>query len=195
MITHTRESVRLLIESRIESDMPDRVLASLKKFDGKPITMRIEKHMNAVEPTSSGLRWRLMRHYGWTSLKTLYVSSAALVDGRYNVDLMLARSEGAVPLDLAWVEKENGGYFEARRERNRKRVETINSFGTLNALALAMNDAEAAMVRYADVKSRYTDLARGLPDDYELQKACGLMDPDCHDFGDRNYRRDRKPRS
>lgn len=188
MITHTRESVRQLIESQVESDLPDRILEVLKPFHGKAITTRIEKAMNAANLGS--VPWRIVRHYGWTSLQ-----SQQKIDGRYSVDLTLVYSESSVPLDLAWVESHNLAYFDARRERNRRRIETINSSGTLSALALAMNDAEAAMVRYADVKSRYADLAKDLPDDYELQKACGLMDQECHDFGDRNYKRDRKPRS
>lgn len=191
MIIHTRESVRRLIAGRMESDAPDLVLEALKAhFDSKLITTRIPSKLNAL--TIAGFTdWRLSRHYGWTSLETLSYRATGAHKG---MSLILARSESAVSLDTAWVEKENAGYFEARRERNRMRTEAINSASYLDALTAAMNQVEHAITLMTGAKLRLDGLLQDagrvtIPDSHEIERACGLTDSDGHAFGTYGYTR------
>lgn len=195
MKQHTRQSVHDLIQSRWESDLPDRVLQALRPHDGKPVTTRIEKTLANVFPTGDGKgtfhEWRIIRHYGWTSLQnTAYFSTHGC--DRDGIDLTLVYSEASVPLDLAWTEAHNAAYFEARRARNHARMEAMNTAGTLDAVAAAMNAVEAAIEALTDAEHRLDDLTKHGetldPDRYELHRACGLTDVDGRHVGDRQYK-------
>jgi hypothetical protein len=189
MKVHTRQTVHDLIQSQWESDLPDRVLVALAKFHGKNITTRIETHLNTDMP---GHEWRIFKHYGWTSLQNEAYWRHDGKDRKDGIDLMLVRSEASVPLDLTWVERENAAYFDARKTRNHARMEAMNTRGTLDALALAMNNAERAIELLTDAKNRLDDLTKYgetlNPDRYTFQRACGLTDVDGRDYGDRQFK-------
>lgn len=193
MKEHTRQSVHDLIQSRWESDLPDRVLQALKPYDGKPITTRIEKTLaNVFTRDEGGFHgWRIIRHFGWTSLENdaYWQSQGSARDG---ISLMLVRSEASVPLDLAWVEANNQAYFKARRARNHARMEAMNTKGTLDAVSKTMNDIERAIEALTDASNRLDDLTKHGesldPDRFELQRACGLTDVNGQHFGDRQYK-------
>ena len=174
MTQHTRQSVYELIASQVESDLPDIVLEALHKFNRKPITTRIADHMNSLEPSIGGERWRLVRHYGWTSLET---DSYRRTDTKQGISLMLARTESSVPLDLAWVEKENGAYFDARRVRNLARTEILNTPYRLDKISATMNETESAIhaLRAAVVDLEFACYAADI---YAVKRACGLADAD-----------------
>ncbi len=186
MKIHTRQSVHDLIQSRWESDLPDRVLQA--------ITTRIERALtNIFQTEDAGMfhTWRIIRHYGWTSLENdaYWKSSGSARDG---ISLMLVRSEASVPLDVAWVEANNQAYFEARRARNHARMEAMNTAGTLDAVALAMNNVERGIEALTDAQNRLDDLTKHGetldPDRFELQRACGLTDVDGRHWGDRQFK-------
>jgi|ERR1041385_9078872 hypothetical protein len=172
-ITHTAHTLRALIQARWESDLPDKVLEILKKENGKNITTRLVDKM----PKESG-PWYLIRHYGWTSL-----GNDAYRRGDYGKDameIMLARSEASVPLDAAWVEKENAAYYSARKARNHARMEALNSVDELEAVAQAMNDCEQARAQLIAANARLKKLtqygSKFSPDEYEIERACGMAD-------------------
>src|SRR5687767_1157643 len=109
---HTRQSVSDLIQSRWESDLPDKVLDALRPLEGKAITTRLLDRLPGRKEN-----WRLERHYGWTSLQTKGYGRDWVKEDE-SLDIMLVRSEASMPLDLAWVEENNPAYFKGRRERN-----------------------------------------------------------------------------
>jgi len=130
----TAAAVRSMILKSMESDLPDRVIEALKPFDGKNITTRI---LSVLPALPNGATWHLIRHYGWTCLQTsTYCQPQGYADGT-SLDLILARSESSVPLDLNYVagnvplgnnsHGENIAYFSARRERNAQRQAALDN--------------------------------------------------------------------
>lgn len=176
---HTFQSVHDLIQSQYESDLPDRVLQALRPFEGKAVTSRLTAKMPALP---AGVTWRLIRHYGWTSLQTSsYGTTAGYADGS-SIDLTLVYSEASVPLNTAWVEEHNPAYYRGRRERNHARMEAMNTKPTLDACAAAMNRVQAAIaaaraaVYDLDLLTDYgTTLA---PDKYTIAEVCGASSVD-----------------
>lgn len=190
MTKFTYQTVHDLIQAGWESDLPDRVLQALRAFEGKPITTRLESKMPALP---NGGTWRLIRHYGWTVIQSsTYGTPEGYANGT-SCELMLARSEASVALDTAWVEKENPAYFSARRERNHARMEAMNTKETLDACALAMSRADAAIC-YARKALAELEALTGYgtnlhPDSYAIQRACGATDVDSRPVFNREYKR------
>jgi len=171
---HSASTIAALITSRIEPDTAERVLDALRPLDGHLITTRL------LDKLPGGrTKWRLSRAYGWTEIKNdAYVrSQASSSDG---VCLMLVRSEASVPLDVAWVERENPAYFSGRRERNQRRAEALADRPMLTRLAFVMNEIEDLHAKLALAKATFQtftehDAPCG-PDRYELERACGLRE-------------------
>src|SRR5215475_2256925 len=92
---HTARTLSALIQSRWEIDLPEKVLDSLRPLNGKAITTRLLDKMPGGKE-----KWYLIRHYGWTSLRN---NSYRIGDYENGMEIMLARSETSVPLDVAWV--------------------------------------------------------------------------------------------
>ncbi len=175
---HTFQTVHDLIQSQYESDLPDRVLQALRPFDGKDITTRILAKM----PALPGVTWRLKRNYGWTTLETSTYCTPEGYANKTSLSLMLVRTEASVPLDTAWVERENPAYFSARVERNHARMEAMNTKPTLDACADAMNRVQAAI---AETRAAMASLAALTeygstlyPDHYDIERACGAFTVD-----------------
>lgn len=184
MAKHTAESVAALIESRIESDLPDKVLEALRPMDGKAITTRLLDKLPGGRE-----QWRLVRHYGWTSLQTMGYGRN---ESGGEIDLTLVRSESSLPLELEWVEKENPAYFAARRERNEARKAALVDVVLLEDVAEAMNRAEQAIETLrratADMEE-FTDYGKPFnADSYTLREACGLCDKDGRSIISRDYK-------
>lgn len=168
-MTHTRQSVSDFIQARWESDLPDQVLEALKPYQGKNITTRLLD----VLPGGKG-QWRMSRQYGWTELETInYIRT----QGNEGTRLILARSESSVPLDLAFVEKENPAYYAGRRERNHARMEARNTAALLDKLAHVLNRVETARVLLDSAKADLDALTEHgevfNPERYALRKICG----------------------
>lgn len=182
---HTANSLCALIQSRWESDLPEKVMDVLRQFDGKNITTRLLDKMPEGKQN-----WYLIRHYGWTSL-----GNNAYRQGDYKngMEIMLARSEASVPLDCAWVEKENAAYYSARKSRNHARMEAMNSLDELEAVAQAMNECEAAREALLNANARLKELtkygSKFSPDEYEIEKACGMADSESRRFISDKYKR------
>lgn len=184
MRVHTRQSVHDLIQSRWESDEPDKVLEALRPFDGKPITTRLLDKMPGGRE-----RWRLRREYGMTHLETLtYLRSG----GDAGTSLLFNWTEASVPLEWAQLEERNAAYFKGRRERNHARMEAMNTRETLDDIAEAMNDAEQAIEQLQLAQERIeelTDYGTPLnPERYAIEKACGLDDRDGRPLLNREYK-------
>jgi hypothetical protein len=173
-----------LIQDQWESDLPDRILAILKTMEGKAITTRLLDKLPGGKDT-----WRLNRHYGWTDLQNREYNNG---DYKNGCSLMLARSEGAVPIDTAWIEKENTAYFDARKKRNHARMEALNTAETLDAIAIALNCAERAIAQLFHAQEtieKLTEYGSTLePDRYNFLRACGLMDAAGQNLINRNYK-------
>lgn len=183
---YTAGAVRELISKQWESDLPDRVIDALRPFHGKPITTRILAKLPALP---NGATWRLVRNYGWTALETsTYCKPEGYAD-KTSVNLILARSEASVPLDVEYVAGnvpmggnsygENCAYFSARRERNAKRLEAQNDQELCKKMADSLNRYAAAIEELNAAREEFDGLTEyGTPfnaDRYTLEK---LADPD-----------------
>ena len=138
---HTIATVRATLESRIESDEPDEVLAILKKDDGKQLTKRILEKLPSVGfgaslVSASGQRWRLSQHAGMIHLETWDYARSG---GSTGIHLLMAYAEKSVTIDAAWVEEHNPAYFKGRRERNAARRAALGNHEALTSMALALN--------------------------------------------------------
>ena len=181
----TAGAVRDIIAQTWESDLPDRVIEALRPFDGKNITTRI---LSALPALPNGATWRLRRQYGWTSLQTsTYCTPQGYADGT-SLDLILARSESSVPLDLNYVAGnvplggnsygENTAYFSARRERNAARLVAQNDGALCQKTADILNRYAAALAELAAARHDLDEITSyGPPLDpvkYDLRR---LVDP------------------
>lgn len=186
MRVHTRDSVSELIFSRWECDLADRVLEAIRPFEGKPITTRMLAKLPALPDGDS---WRLRRQYGMTHLETLTYATGT---GRHRFSILLAHSEAAVPLDLAYVLEHNPADYRGRFERNHARMEARNDRALLEAVAGAMNDAERAIVALERAQDRLRTLTEvgspAGPERYELERACGLADVDGRPLINREFK-------
>jgi len=173
---HTAESLTALIASRLEPDNAERVLEALKPLHGTLITTRL------LDKLPGGrVEWRLSRHHGWTELANRAQQSTR-GDSPDAVNLILARSEVSVPLDVPWVERENSRYFAGRRERNALRAQAVADKPMLTRLAFVMNEIEDLQHKLKFAKKTFAAfVADGEPchpERYELERACGLRDGD-----------------
>jgi hypothetical protein len=169
---HTVESVAALIQANIEPQTAEAVLAALKPLEGQFITTRV------LDKLPGGrVEWRMNRNLGWTEIK----NRAYVANKRDGVCLILARSEASVPLDTAFIERENAQYFEQRRHRNQLRAQALANPALLTRVAFLMNEIEDLNHKQALAKKQFAVfLSHGeplSPDQYELERACGLRDP------------------
>lgn len=162
----TAATVAEFIGKTFESDLPDRVIDALRPFDGKNITTRI---LAALPALPNGATWRLRRQYGWTSLQTsTYCTPQGYADGT-SLDLILARSESSVPLNLEYVAGnvplgnnsygENCAYFSARRERNANRATAQSNAELCGKAAAILNRYAAAVAEMEKARAEFEKLA------------------------------------
>lgn len=169
MQTHTATSLARLIATSMEPEHAERVLAALRPLNGQPITTRL------LDKLPGGrVEWRLTRDLGRTQIK----NRASMRISAEGIELTLAHSEACVPLDVAWVERENVGYFAARRQRNAARAQAIADSGMLGRVAFAMNEVQDLLQKLAFAKEQFeTFIREGEPCyvvRYDLERACGL---------------------
>ena len=177
---HTIATVRATLESRIESDEPDEVLAILKKDDGKQLTKRILETLPSVGfgaslVSASGQRWRLSQHAGMIHLETWDYARSG---GSTGIHLLMAYAEKSVTIDAAWVEEHNPAYFKGRRERNAARRAALGNHEALTSMALALNKSETAKAILETAKSVLDECTQGgfAPDSYEWERLCGARE-------------------
>lgn len=181
----TAGTVRDMIAASWESDLPDRVIEALRPFNGKNITTRI---LAALPALPNGATWRLIRHYGWTSLQTsTYCTPQGYAD-KTSLYLILARSESSVPLDLDYVAGkiplgnntygENTAYFQARVERNAQRLTAQNDGELCQKTADCLNRYAQALTDLASAREELDKLTEyGTPLDPIKYKLRGMVDP------------------
>jgi hypothetical protein len=168
---HTKESVSKLLASRWEDqDTPDKVLTALHCYEGKNITTRILDKLPGGKD-----KWRLRRQYGMTHLVTLdYLRS----EGNQGISLLLAHTETSFPFDAADMVKRNPAYFDAAKDRNRRRMEARNDAAALDKMAFALNQVEDALAALTQAKDNLEALTEYhsvfAPDKYEFERICGL---------------------
>jgi hypothetical protein len=168
---HTATTLAKLIASHMEPDHAERVLAALKPHDGEPITTRL------LDKLPGGrVEWRMTRELGRTDIKNRAFKRGMEPEG---LELTLANSEASVPLDVAYVERENARYFEARRHRNAQRKAAISDTPLLTRLAFIMNEIEDLTHKLAFAKAQFAAFVEDrdaplYPERYELERACGL---------------------
>jgi hypothetical protein len=180
----TAGKVRDIIAQDWESDLPDRVIDALRPFDGKNISTRI---LSGLPALPNGATWRLVRHYGWTCLQTSSYGTMQGYADKTSLDLILARSEKSVPLDLNYVAGkiplsgtlgENCAYFSARVERNADRLTAMNDGELCKRTAEALNryaEAIAALESARAGLDALTEYVEPLhPMKYDLRR---LVDP------------------
>jgi hypothetical protein len=169
---HTPASVAALITKNIEPATAEEVLVALMPLDGQLITTRLLDRL-----PGGRVEWRLARHYGWTEIKNrAYISTGG--EHREGICLILARSEASVPLDVALVERENPAYYSGRRQRNALRLAALANAELLSRIALLMNEIEDSNgIRAAQQRqfAAFVNTGEPLnPDQYDLERACGL---------------------
>ncbi len=133
----TREDIRSLVASRVESDEPDRVLTVLRKHEGKQLTRRILPQL----PGGSE-RWRIRTAHGMAHLETWDYTRS---NGNVGFSILVAYAEKNVTIDCnAIVSKYAVCYFGAKDERNAKRLMCANDATALENCAAAVNAVLAA---------------------------------------------------
>lgn len=169
---HTIHTLCEFIQSRWESDLPDKVIEALRPLQGKLITSRLLDRLPGGKD-----QWRMARNYGWTEIETVEYRQS---HGNKGVRLILARSESSVPLDITIVESENPAYFAGRRERNHARMEARNTREKLEALAAVMNRIERLKRELDTARTEFDALTEHgevfNPDRYALERVIGLRD-------------------
>lgn len=171
---HTAATIAELIRKQIEPDLAEEVLRVLKTLDGTLITTRI------LDKLPGGrVEWRLARQLGWTEIKNrAYVSTGG--ENREGVCLVLARSEGAIPLSADFVEAENPAYFAGRRQRNELRHKALHDVHLLERVAFLMNEIEDINQKRTLAKRQFAVFCEHgaplNPDQYALERACGLRE-------------------
>ena len=164
----TSEEIRAEIESRIESDEPDLILAVVKKLNGKPVSIRILDKLPGGRE-----RWWLRKEYGMTHIEeNRYVSPAK--ERSYNYSYLVGHSEGGLIWDVTDFEARNPGYYAGRNERNEARTKALNDPNLLERFAEACNDVTRRKAMLEEAVAAFNSfLAYGLPlspDNYYFQK-------------------------
>jgi hypothetical protein len=161
----TTEQVRAFVASKQESDLPDEVLKVFKAQAGKPFSKRIlDKLPGGAE------RWTITQVTNMTNLEEYDRRSR----GNRGISLLVAYAVKNIVIDPVFLEEKNPGYFSARRERNRKRVEVMNDIVKIRDMAATMNQVidahkalEAALVGLDNLISYGKDFS---PDQYDWEK-------------------------
>lgn len=170
--THTVSSVLAFLESQLESNEPDAVLAVLVERNGKPLTKRLLAKLPGGEA-----EWRLSQTAGMFHLETRNYGRS---DGNTGIHLLIAYQITNVMIDAAWIEEHNPAYFEGRRNRNALRDATMGDPVLLQSMADALNSYEAAKAKLDEAAVRLEALTgygkAFSPDSCDWEKICGARE-------------------
>lgn len=160
------ETIRALVASRIESDEPDAVLEVFRQNDGKPFTKRI-----LAKLPGGAERWGIRHVANMTNLETKdYLRS----DGGVGISLLVCYGTVNVPIDAKFLEERNPAYFAGRKERNAKRLTTMNDPLLCREMAQAVENvrtAQRALGLAMEAYERLTGYGEAFnPDQYEINK-------------------------
>lgn len=148
----TAGEIRAFVEESMESTKAQEVLAWLKGHVGKPITTRLADAANKAFP---GEDFRLDRRYGMT-----YLENGSYRTIRYrqrddeetrklyktSINILLAHSEGAVPLQEVYLTEHNTCYTKDADERNALRAKSLKG-DWCEQMATAYNELIAAQAK------------------------------------------------
>jgi len=146
----TADQVRALLEERMESSEPDAILEVLRKHAGKPLTVRILDKLPGGQE-----RWRIRREFGMANLET---RDYRQTHGRGGMSILLAHSDTNVLIDPAYIERHNTSYFEARVERNAKRLATKTDPAACERMAERLNRLLEARAALAQAEAALAEL-------------------------------------
>jgi hypothetical protein len=146
----TPEKIRTIIESHIESDLPDTTLEVLKREDGKQLTKRLLAKLPGGEEV-----WRIAHVATMTHLETWEYCRS---QGSRGISLLIAYETKNVRIDASWIEQHNIAYFSARKERNEKRAKALESTEALVMAAQLVNAIRVAREQLAAAEETLSDL-------------------------------------
>jgi hypothetical protein len=125
------------IQARWESDLPDLVLESLRQFEGKKLTKR---YLSKLGPGTMFIR---------EVARMTHLENEAYQKGDFDNGVSLLISYGAPVIDCNWIKAHNPAYFEARKDRNAKRLEALNDPRLLQNMANALFEYQQAKECFA----------------------------------------------
>ena len=168
----TSESVRALVASNWEGDLPDRALEVLRAHEGKQLTRRILPKLPGGEA-----QWRVLQEFGSTYLETCSYS----LGEQYRkpgdlapLHLTIADVQTGAVVDCNTIVARNQAYFAGRYERNAKRLIAQNSAELCQRMADALNavaTANAALAQAESSLDALTDYDEPFsPEKYDFQK-------------------------
>jgi hypothetical protein len=157
----TAEEIRAHVAASLESDLPDRVLEVIRQEEGKILT----KHILAKLPGGEK-EWRITHVATMTHLETWSYTRS---QGNHGYHFLVAYATVNVTIDPNFFVKHNVCYFDARKERNRKRIEAMNDAKACAAMARAIDRVRAAR---AELTAAEEDLEADMfsPDAYDFRK-------------------------
>jgi hypothetical protein len=168
--THTVSSVLAFLESQLESNGPDAVLAVLVERNGKPLTKRLLAKLPGGEE-----RWLINDHAGMTHLvERGYLRS----NGNRGMSLLMAYDVKNITIDSTWVEEHNPAYFKGRRERNAERNFALRNPSMAALMAERLNAYADAKVKLDEAKAALDEHIDHVfsADRYEWERMCGARE-------------------
>jgi hypothetical protein len=150
----TVKLVQDLVASKMESDLPDEVMKTLRQYDGKQLTKRILPKLPGGEA-----EWTIRQIANMTNLENKAYRLGHGNDPQ-GVCLLIAYRTKNITIICSDIEKLNPAYFDARKARNAKRLEVIGDHDRCGEMAAILNDFEKARVLLEAAGERlehYTD--------------------------------------
>lgn len=132
--------VMAILRQRIESDAPEGILATLRRFDGKKLTIHVLKHLpsdlEGMTPGENGA-WRILKSFtGVQLVNSTYIRT----QGGRGYSFWITEDESDSTIDCDKIEKRNPSYFAGRRERNVKRMLALKDRDAVRRFAVAINE-------------------------------------------------------
>ena len=174
----TAQQVSELLLERTELDMPETVLAVLHAHEGKKLT----KSLLAKLPMGEE-QWAIRKIARMTYLESRPYAQSHGNKGvnEGGMSLLMAYGDVNVAVDTIFVTKHNPAYFDARKARNLRRMESRNDANALERMALVLNMARSAKRMMETARAEFeklTEVHEGpfYPDAYELERLGGMRD-------------------
>ena len=170
--------LKAFIQSQIESDEPDEISKIIREqLAGKTLN---ERHLDKLPGGRE--RWSFRPQYGMMHLEDKLYRYGKEPEKYKGFSFLLNWSEvkGATIWNADEFEERNSCYFEARKDRNRKRKALLESEELLEKLAEYMNQVLLAQVKLESAKialksmTSYGEAASA--DGYAIEKMAGIRE-------------------
>jgi len=166
MKTISAEDIKQLISQRIESDLPDKILAILQENNGKKFTKLI------LDKLPGGRDVWSIGHSG--HMTKLFSLRYAKSQGETGYNFVIAHTTVNVIIDCNFIVEKNCCYFSDRKERNAKRLACLNDQNSCLKMAELINHIKDTESRINELYNMFEHLAGydGMfsADRYELKK-------------------------